>query len=401
MVKRTVAAALLCAAIAVAQPNSRTEELERRREAEGGVYPDERSRVEEAFIWIADRRILERLTRGIGGVRVMFGNLITGSGFAVGPEYYRDELADGAVRFRASARASLRKYVLGEVELSFPRLFERRGFLDLHSRWRNYPGVNYYGPGPDSSRHNRTGYRLEDADHGFDFGMRPVSHLRLGVSGGHLQVNVGPGADSRFPGTERLFTPAQAPGLDRQTGFLRGGLLAEYDWRDNPGGSKIGGLYSARFDYLKDRDLVLHTHRRLRLEAQQYVPFFNRKRVIALRALSVLTYENPGQRIPFYLQPTVGGSDDLRGFMPFRFYDNNMVVLNAEYRWEIFTGLDGALFYDAGKVFPRRSQFNLHDLEGSAGFGFRVNAANRVFMRIDVGFSHEGAQVWLKFKDVF
>ncbi|HET8550436.1 MAG TPA: BamA/TamA family outer membrane protein, partial [Bryobacteraceae bacterium] len=100
-------------------------------------------------------------------------------------------------------------------------------------------------------------------------------------------------------------------------------------------------------------------------------------------------------------QPTVGGSDDVRGFLPYRFHDNNMLVLNGEYRWEIFTGLDGALFYDAGKVFPKRSQLTFHDLEGSAGFGFRLNVGNTVFMRIDVGFSHEGAQVWLKFKDLF
>jgi hypothetical protein len=392
---------VLLAAVASAQPRSRAEELERRRDSEGGVYPSERSRVEEAFVWVADHRILERMTRGVGGVRVMFGNLITGSGFALGPEYYRDELADGAVQFRASVRGSLREYLLGEAHLSFPRLLNRRGFLDLQTTWRNYPGVNYYGPGPDSSRQNQTGYRLEDAHHGFDFGLRPIPHLRLGVSGGYLNVNIGPGADDRFLGTELLFTPAEAPGIDRQTNFLRGGLLAEYDWRDTPGGARIGGLYSARFDYLSDRNLALHTHRRLRLEAQQYVPFFNRRRVFALRALSVLTYENAGQQVPFYLQPTVGGSDDLRGFQPFRFHDNNMLVLNAEYRWEIFTGLDGALFYDAGKVFHRRSQLNLHDLEGSAGFGFRVNVGNSVFMRIDVGFSHEGAQVWLKFKDVF
>ena len=28
-------------------------------------------------------------------------------------------------------------------------------------------------------------------------------------------------------------------------------------------------------------------------------------------------------------------------------------ALNAEYRWTVFDGLDGALFYDAGKVEPR------------------------------------------------
>jgi hemolysin activation/secretion protein len=85
----------------------------------------------------------------------------------------------------------------------------------------------------------------------------------------------------------------------------------------------------------------------------------------------------------------------------FRFSDNNMVIVNGEWRWEIFSGLDMAAFYDAGKVFPRRSQLNLHGLERSAGFGFRFNVRGNVFLRIDAGFSHEGTQIWFKFDNVF
>ncbi|MBL8222062.1 MAG: hypothetical protein JNL62_22685, partial [Bryobacterales bacterium] len=93
--------------------------------------------------------------------------------------------------------------------------------------------------------------------------------------------------------------------------------------------------------------------------------------------------------------------DDLRGFRPFRFADRNMVLYNAEYRFEVFAGLDGAIFADAGKVFPRRGMLNFRDLEGSVGFGLRFNVKNATFLRIDTGFSHEGFQVWFKFNDVF
>ena len=40
------------------------------------------------------------------------------------------------------------------------------------------------------------------------------------------------------------------------------------------------------------------------------------------------------------------------GFRRFRFRDRNLLLLQAEYRWEIFTAVDGAIFYDAGKVAP-------------------------------------------------
>ena len=87
----------------------------------------------------------------------------------------------------------------------------------------------------------------------------------------------------------------------------------------------------ARYTYNKDVDLKQHTYRRLELEAQQYIPLFNQRRVIALRARSELTYKNRNQSLPFYMQPTLGGSNDLRGFRPFRFYDDNLIVFNAEY----------------------------------------------------------------------
>jgi len=145
----------------------------------------------------------------------------------------------------------------------------------------------------------------------------------------------------------------------------------------------------------------LYSFRRLDVELQHYIPFFNERRVIALRAKSELTYVGAGQKVPFYLQPAVGGSEDLRGFRPFRFHGDNSMVLNAEYRWETFSGLDMAVFGDAGKVFQRKADWNFRNLEGSYGVGMRFNIRNSVFMRVDAGFSHEGFQVWIKFNNVF
>jgi hypothetical protein len=50
---------------------------------------------------------------------------------------------------------------------------------------------------------------------------------------------------------------------------------------------------------------------------------------------------------------------------------------------------------------PRRSQINYHDLETTAGFGFRFNARNAVMLRFDFGFSQEGVQMWFKFANPF
>ncbi|HXG34597.1 MAG TPA: BamA/TamA family outer membrane protein [Bryobacteraceae bacterium] len=388
--------------LAQPQPATRAEEIQAARRARlPSLQPDEPSRPERILRDIKDKKILERFTAGIAGFRLKLGGLATGSGFALGPEYLRRDLAGGRVLFRGSARASTRKFQLFDLELSLPQLARRRAFLDLYAVHRNYPRIDYYGPGPDSRKTGRSAFRLEDTAYDATAGLRPLRYLTLGGSLGYLQINVGPGADKRFVSSDRIFPPALAPGIDRQSDFLRGGFFAQLDWRDHPGGPRRGGNYLLRHNWYSDRTLGLHSFRRLDLEAQQYLSFFNERRVIALRAKSALTFPGRGQNVPFYLQPTLGGSEDLRGFRPFRFYDDNVLVLNAEYRWETFSGLDAALFFDAGKVFPRRSQLNLHDLEASAGFGLRFNVNNSVFLRVDVGFSHEGFQAWLKFNNVF
>ena len=45
------------------------------------------ARIEAALVAIKERRILEKITYGIGGLRAKMGGLVTNSGFAVGPEF--------------------------------------------------------------------------------------------------------------------------------------------------------------------------------------------------------------------------------------------------------------------------------------------------------------------------
>ncbi len=48
---------------------------------------------------------MERFTAGVAGFRLKLGGLVSGSGFALGPEYLRRDLADGGVIIRASKPA--------------------------------------------------------------------------------------------------------------------------------------------------------------------------------------------------------------------------------------------------------------------------------------------------------
>lgn len=390
---------------AASQFSTRTEQIQAEREAKRSVAQPERVVAGEARLnAIEDGKVLERLAFGYHGLTLVLGGLETGQGFAIGPQYLRTDLAEGNVNIRTSARYAFSNAYLGDAVLGFPHLINDKAFLEFSGIHRNYPRIDYYGPGADSSKSKRSHFRLEDTVFDATFGVRPLGALSLGVTGGALFINTGPGNlenEEERPRTEDVFDSNAVPGLDRQTDFLKGSAFVQFDYRDNPAGARSGGNYRAGFSYFDDRELGLHDFRQLDLEVQQYLPFFNKRRIIVLRAKTVMTFTSGGTRVPFYMQPVLGGSDNLRGYSPFRFYDDNMIVANIEYRWESFSGLDMAVFFDAGKVTSQRSDINFKDLETSAGFGFRFNVRNATFIRIDTGFSHEGAQLWLKFANPF
>jgi outer membrane protein assembly factor BamA len=285
--------------------------------------------------------------------------------------------------------------------LAAPQLANGRFEWAVGAIYHNYNSLAYYGLGPDSEKIKRTSYRLEDTSIDSRFGVRPVRWATAAISAGYLKANAGPGQDGRYASIEEVFPPFSIPGLEDNASFYRTGAHGIIDYRDDPRGARRGGLYSARWDRYRDRTFNLHDFQRLDVNLQQYIPFFNERRVLALRAHTQLSFNSPGKTVPFYLQAFLGGSNDLRGYRPYRFSGENMMNLTAEYRWEVFSGLDMALFGDAGKVFPEPGHLNFSRLEHSAGFGFRGNVRNATFLRIDVGFSREGFQVWVKFNDIF
>ncbi len=389
-------------AVSWASAQTRTGEIEAAREKKSRTLQKEKvSDIENLMLQIKQKRVLERLTAGYNGLRAQLGSMATGSGFAFGPEFFREDLADGRIRLNISAAVSTQAWQKYQAGVTAPHLAGDRVFLKLEAIRRDYRALEFYGMGMESSRDNRSSYRLEDTSLEAIAAFRPKEHIRLGGSLGGLWTDIRPGKSVDFPAMHRIFKDAAVPGLDHQANFLRGSVFGQIDYRDNPAGPKSGGNYVTEYTWYDDRSLGRFSFNRWDVDVQQYVPFFNKSRRFALRARMTRTDAGEGRRVPFYLQPFIGGSDDLRGFRPYRFTGPNAVVYNAEYRWEIFAGLDGAIFFDAGKVMPHPGHLGMSDLETSSGFGFRFNIRNRTFIRLDFGFSHEGGCVWLKIKDPF
>jgi hypothetical protein len=144
-------------------PRTRAEQIEQARQAkEAQLKPEEVSPTERRLRDIKDQKVLERITAGYNGFRAKIGNMVTGGGFAIGPEYYREDLLNGNLVARASAQVSTRAYTRFDAEATLPRLANDKLALNFLASRRDYNSLQFYGPGPDSERTGRSNYRLED-----------------------------------------------------------------------------------------------------------------------------------------------------------------------------------------------------------------------------------------------
>ena len=383
----------------VTEPVSRGEEIANQQtDKTTALYPDVPDRNERRFIKI--HHLVNETLAGTP-IHLEFGNSPTGAGFALGPVLEFSNPTD-TFRARTWAAASLSGYYTGGAGLELPALAKRRVSLSLNAMHTDLSRLDFYGLGPTSLKSDRTDYGREYTHLDWAAKWKAFSHVDPACSLSQSFERVGGGTSHSVTSTDIKFGPDQAPGIDAKNNFFLAGCLIPFDFRDNPVYPHKGSAVFLGFQHFLAENDNRYSFSRVSQSAEQYIPFLNEKRVIALHEDIELSYHGSNQVVPFYLQPTLGGRFDLRGYRLFRFYDENSLVVNAEYRWEICTGFDMAVFGDSGKVFHRPG--DLHDLSNmqtAAGFGLRFNNQKNALMRIDTGFSREGFQVWLSFSKVF
>jgi hypothetical protein len=396
--------AALVSAPALAQEidaDTRAELLAKLREQKAqALQPYEPSAIEKALLYVEEHRIIERLTIADGWYP-RIGGLTTGGGFAGGAGY-RKHLFDDQLLVITSAAISTKAYKEVVAQASYPHIWNDRIEVGTNFRWRDFPQEDFFGIGPDSTLETQTNYAFGSTDINGLVALKPLRWLRVGTTIGRLSPTIEPGTDARMPSTEQLFTEADAPGLLEQPTFLYKNLFVEVDYRDQPGNARSGGLWRATYGAWNDRNLNQFDFGRFDFETAHFFPIFDKKRVFAVRAVVSYVNNDPGNRVPFYFLPYIGGSESVRSYREFRFRDENAVFFNLEYRWEAFSGMDMALFFDAGKVRDDWQDIDLQDLRTAYGMGFRFNTFRSVFMRLDIGGGGgEGTRIFLKFGPAF
>jgi outer membrane protein assembly factor BamA len=397
-----VTAFLLCGPFAARaqEPMTRAELLDREREEKAAeLTPSEPGRLERVLLALENRRFFERVLNPAEGIFPKLGNVTAGSGFSFGPGYRHIGLFGEQADFTTFAMASLQRYWVIDVSLQLPRLADEKLFAEVHGRRFDYPDEDFFGLGPDSNRDNAANYGYKNTVVGGSAGVKPLKWLSIGGGVDHLSPRIRGTDDDRS--LHRIFDARNIPGFDLQPDFLQTKVFVDANFRHPRGNPRRGGQYKVSAERFHDRDRGIYSFNRVEADLQQYIPFLRDRRVIALQGLVSMSDKAEGT-IPFYMLRTLGGPDDLRGFRRYRFRDQNLMLMQAEYRWEIFTAMDAAIFYDTGKVASTRGDLGFDDLESDYGVGFRFGTINGVFLRIEAAFgSDDGKHFILRYGHVF
>jgi hypothetical protein len=341
------------------------------------------------------------------GLYAKIGSITTGSGLAYGAGFRDRSFGSGRGRRRGRgeidlwAAGSFKDYWALNGRVRHPLGATSRVFAEGYARRYAYPREEFTGIGPDSLRANRVAYTMRGTLAGVALAAEPVRHVLVGGGLEWQWPDVSGGLSPVWPSIETRFDVDAAPGLAGASNYRRPHAYIAYDYRE-PQNPRRGGLYRVEVSHVEDRSAGPHSFSRIDLDVRQYVGFFDGRRVFALRALGTTTSVADGDRIPFFLLPALGGNDTLRGFRALRFRGPHRMLLQGEYRWDVWSGLEAALFVDAGKVAFRRGDLNLRDLETNWGFGFRFNTDKGVIMRVDTALgSRDGPHLHIVFGGVF
>ena len=310
MLLRGVACAFLVvlAASPASGQETRVEILERQRtEKASQLRPYVPGKLEKALLWVEANDPMTKIGPYNGFfIQYSYTGKPAGSGLAFGGGF-RHDLFDRNARVVLEVGQSLRNYQMVRADFSLPWLLDGLLETGVEANYRSHPQEDFYGLGFDSPRDDRVNYKYSAPEFQGRVVVKPAEWLNAGARFGRLNVSLGPGTDSRYPSVEEEFTDADAPGLTAQPDYN----YQTSSPRSTPATSRATPATGATLRRLwrrySDLDLDRYSFHHVDFEAQQFLPIFDKKRVLAARFQLMTTTAGDGQEVPFYFQPTLGG----------------------------------------------------------------------------------------------
>jgi outer membrane protein assembly factor BamA len=388
-------------AAAQAIPETRASEASAARQQKAAALAPAPVDKLEKFLDFVERNA-EAMATGRDGFSVRFGGIDDGSSWAAGPAWQTTRPLNGRLTLRASAAASIFRDHEIDLTMSLPELASHRLSLDVTASRGHLAQERFFGTGPSSAQTNETSFALDSGYAGMTATVAATPWFRASLGAAVADYSVADGGARLVPSIFARWERREVAGLEEPTSFTVLAASTTADWRDVPGNPRRGGRYDVRFERFSNRAQNRYSFNRLNVELEQHLSWWRKQRVLTLRGVAVLSSPDAGNDVPFYLQPTLGGSRLLRGFVTERFRDRNLMALQAEYGWDLWPFLGAVLFYESGTVAPDWKELSLESLKRDYGIGFRFGSARSVALRTDVAFgSGEGTRLAVRFSHAF
>lgn len=317
------------------------------------------------------------------GFRLVVGTVAPGGGLAGGVGYgHRSFGPNWQTEFNSSGKVSIKGYweIDGNLRLT-KTSSSTTASPDIGNLKSNIYGfvkdmrrLDFFGLGPETSKDDRAVFHYREVVAGADISQPVNRWLDIGGAVEGIWPDIIEIADPTVTSVERKYTEATAPGISSQPPFVHLAGFARLHSRGQPESRKLEYLFL--YHLYQDVGDHLYSFRRFNADLRHKFPF-GEKNEFRIRGRLSLAETREGQRIPFYLMETLGGSNirsdvTLRGFKNYRFRDRNHFLVQAEYLREIYGPIDLITFYDFGKVAPSVSRFDEGRMRHSVGAGIVI-----------------------------
>jgi hypothetical protein len=314
------------------------------------------------------------------GIHPVVGTIVPGSGLAAGASLNL-ERALVSKPLRTMFNAEARRSTSGFWEAGAQLVLNGSGETDenrhinaiIAGRHQVLPSLPHFGFGNSSAVADERTYGL-----------------RLTAIGGQLNVPV-PGGFALSTGVEHL-AASSTGGLDLALAtdhlVFGGGIGWRYPIEERLRGYRTNVRGQWRLFHAVDEHPA--SFRRMDAEWIQVWSPDTQKDPGELTVIARFTGSMAGDRdaVPFYLQPTLGGSDingtaSLRSFRDYRFRAPNALAFTIEYEHALGTLPLGLwVFADAGQVAERGADFDLAELRKSYGIGMTLHAGGSPVVKL-------------------
>lgn len=266
--------------------------------------------------------------------------------------------------------------------------FFARGYVSIDAAKR------FFGLGADTDEEAETDYELDELGVEGDFGYRFWDVLRFSVTSRYRRAQERAGSLEDVPNTRQVFPTLN--GVNQgYIDILALGARLTLDLRDDPAIPNDGFFAEAYLEIARS-DLVGDTrYERWGAHIIHHFPIIRPGRWVSVLRARYAAIDADGQ-LPFWELPTLGGSDNLRGFGVGRFTDTQYIVASLEERIRFLEViirdnrviLEAAPWVDVGRVFGQTSKLDEKDWQVVPGGGIRLLLPDSgIVARFDAGFS--------------